>query len=83
MDEAQLKASLDALARIEPAFAEPLERIGYPPPRQRPRGHETLLRAIVGQQVSIKAAASILARIEEVAGGIEDPANIARTSDEE
>lgn len=82
MDSQQIKTSLDALARIEPAFAETLGRIGYPGPRTRPRGHETLLRAIVSQQVSIKAAAAILARVEAATGGIEDPENIARTSDE-
>lgn len=82
MDERQLKASLDALALIEPAFAGPLARIGYPPPRQRPRGQETLVRAIVGQQVSIKAAASILAKVEAATGGIDQPEKIAATSDE-
>lgn len=79
----QLRKSLDTLGRIEPAFAAALARIGYPPPRIRDRGYETMLRAIVGQQVSIKAAASILARVEAVTGGVADPANIARTSDAE
>lgn len=78
----QLKASLDALERIEPAFAAARARIGDPEPRIRERGYETLLRAIVGQQVSIKAAASILARVEAATGGIADPAKVAATSDE-
>jgi DNA-3-methyladenine glycosylase II len=78
----QLKASLDALARIEPAFAKARARIGDPEPRIRERGYETLLRAIVGQQVSIKAAASILAKVEAATGGIADPAKVAATSDE-
>ena len=79
----QLKASLDALGRIEPAFRKALRRIGYPEPRIRERGYQTLLRAIVSQQVSIKAAAAILAKVEAATGGIEDPANIARTRDED
>ena len=79
----QLKASLDALAAIEPAFGAAIARIGYPPPRIRERGYDTMLRAIVGQQVSIKAAAAILAKVEAATGGIHDPANIARTSDED
>jgi DNA-3-methyladenine glycosylase II len=82
MNSEQLKASLDAIARVEPAFAASLERIGYPEPRNRARGHETLVRAIVGQQVSIKAAAAILDKLEAATGGIADPANIARTGDE-
>ena len=36
----QLKASLDALAEIEPVFAEAIARAGYPEPRIRDRGYE-------------------------------------------
>jgi len=78
----RLKASLDALAGIEPAIAAALARIGYPEPRIRSRGFETLLRAIVSQQVSIKAAAAILAKVDAATGGIGDPANVAAASDE-
>lgn len=78
----RLKASLDALGAIEPAFGAAIARIGYPEPRIRPRGFETLLRAIVSQQVSIKAAAAILARVEAATGGIDDAGNIAGTTDE-
>ena len=59
----QLRASMDALAAIEPGFAAALARVGYPEPRIRPRGYETLLRTIVGQQVSVKAAAAAQAGI--------------------
>ncbi len=76
-----LHASLAELARIEPAFAAALERVGLPEPRISERGYVTLLRAIVGQQVSIKAAAAIWARVEAATGGAADPANMARTSD--
>jgi DNA-3-methyladenine glycosylase II len=82
MDAEQLKESLDALAAIEPAFAREIARIGYPPPRLRERGHQTLVQAIISQQVSIKAAAAILAKVEAATGGIADPNNVARTSDE-
>lgn len=80
---AQLKASLDALGEIEPAFAAARAEIGDPAPRIRERGYETMLRAIVGQQVSIKAAASILIKVEAATGGIADPARVAATSDED
>jgi DNA-3-methyladenine glycosylase II len=79
----QLRKSLNTLAGIEPALGAALERIGYPEPRIRARGYETLLRAIVSQQVSIKAAASILAKVEAATGGIADPANVVRTSDQD
>jgi DNA-3-methyladenine glycosylase II len=58
-----LKASLDALAERDPAIAAALARAGYPEPRISGRGYVTLLRAIVGQQVSIKAAASMWAKL--------------------
>lgn len=79
----QLASSLDALGAIEPAFARARAEIGDPPPRIRERGYQTLLQAIVSQQVSVKAAAAILAKVEATTGGVEDPANIARTSDED
>jgi DNA-3-methyladenine glycosylase II len=78
-----LETSLKALARIEPAFAAALQRAGLPAPRTGERGYVTLLRAIVGQQVSVAAATAIWNRVEAATGGAEDPANMARTSDED
>ncbi|UIJ44570.1 DNA-3-methyladenine glycosylase 2 family protein [Sphingomonas cannabina] len=78
----QLRISIDALASIEPAFAVALQRAGYPEPRIRARGYETLLRTIVGQQVSVAAAQSIWARMEATLGDLTDPANVAKASDE-
>jgi len=82
IEAGDLKISLEALGRIEPAFAAALARVGLPEPRAGERGYVTLLRAIVGQQVSVKAAAAIWARVEAATGGAEDPANMARTTDE-
>jgi DNA-3-methyladenine glycosylase II len=78
----QLKASLDALAKIEPAIAVALARAGYPPPRIRDRGYETLLRTIVGQQVSVAAAQSIWNKLAAALGDLTDPGTVARASDE-
>jgi DNA-3-methyladenine glycosylase II len=78
----RLRESLDALASIEPAFAAAIARAGYPEPRISERGYVTLLRAIVGQQVSIKAAAAIWNRLDEATGGADDPARVAATSEE-
>lgn len=63
-----MKASLDAIAAIEPGFMTALERIGYPEPRVRERGYETLLRTIVGQQVSVAAAAAVWRKLEAELG---------------
>lgn len=79
----QLKHSLDALARIEPAFEQALARAGYPEPRIREPGYETLLRTIVGQQVSVAAAASMWAKLEAGLGDTSDPARLLAASDEE
>ena len=63
-----IKAGLDALAGQEPAMAEALARAGYPEPRIRERGYATLMRTIVGQQVSVAAAASMWRKFEAFLG---------------
>jgi len=78
----RLKASLGALAAAEPAFASALARAGYPEPRISERGFVTLLRAIVGQQVSIQAAASIWNKLDAATGGAADPAKVAAAAPE-
>lgn len=79
----QLRTALDALAAAEPKFAAALSRVGYPEPRIRARGYATLLRTIIGQQVSVKAAASIWAKLEAVVGDLDDPTTITRATDEQ
>lgn len=69
----QIKAGLDAVAAIEPGIARALERAGYPEPRIRATGHATLMRTIVGQQVSVAAAASMWRKFEALAGSDPDP----------
>lgn len=64
----QITASLDALATREPAFARALALAGYPEPRIRERGYKTLLRTIVGQQVSVAAASSMWRKLEAELG---------------
>jgi DNA-3-methyladenine glycosylase II len=68
LDDAALRSALDNLASRETAIAAALERIGYPEPRQREPGYSTLLRTIVGQQVSVAAAASMWAKLEAALG---------------
>lgn len=78
----QLRAGMDALAAIEPAFAAAIERVGYPAPRLRERGYGTLLRTIVGQQVSVASADAMWRKLGEVVGPQDDPATILTASDE-
>ena len=64
LSEGQLRGALDDLAARDTRVARELERVGYPAPRIRERGFRTLLRTIVGQQVSVAAASSMWARLE-------------------
>jgi DNA-3-methyladenine glycosylase II len=82
LSETQIKSSIDALAKVEPAFATALARAGYPAPRLRDRGYETLLRTIIGQQVSVAAAQSIWNKLAAALGDLTDPATVASASDE-
>lgn len=67
---------MDALARIEPAFETRLAEIGYPPPRIRARGYRTLLRTILGQQVSVASADAVWRKLDEAIGDAADPAKL-------
>lgn len=78
-----LKESLDALAGRDPRIAAALARAGYPEPRISERGYITLLRAIVGQQVSIKAAASMWSKLQAAVGERVEPEAILAASDED
>jgi len=64
----QLAQGIDAVAAREPAIAAALARTGYPEPRIRETGYRTLLRTIVGQQVSVAAAASMWRKLEAALG---------------
>ncbi len=72
----QIKAGLDAVAQREVGFARALERTGYPEPRIRERGYATLMRTIVGQQVSVAAAASMWRKFEEFLGSDLPPGKV-------
>ncbi len=78
----QLNADLDALAGVDADIARELARVGYPEPRIRDRGADTLLRTIVGQQVSVAAAASMWRRLTERFGTRVDLAALAAADDE-
>ena len=76
----QLRTSLDHIAAVSPGLAAALAEAGYPESRGRPRGAGTMMRAIVGQQVSVKAAASIWNKLEIACGGdMDDLARVAAT----
>lgn len=69
-----IKAEMDALAQKDARVGTELSRIGYPEPRLRSRGYKTLLRTIVGQQVSVAAANSMWNKLEAELGADFTPA---------
>lgn len=78
-----LTASLNALAEREEAFAKVLDAHGHPEPRHSPPGVETLLRTIVGQQVSVAAARSMWNKLTGKFGQPVDLKTLLAASDEE
>ena len=78
-----IRAAVDELARRERAFAAVLEKHGHPEPRISEPGATTLLRTIVGQQVSVAAARSMWAKLEAAYGAPPNLAQILDASDEE
>jgi DNA-3-methyladenine glycosylase II len=78
-----LHASLDELAAREKAFAQVLDTHGRPEPRISAPGVETLLRTIVGQQVSVAAARSMWNKLAAKFGEPVDLKKLLDASDEE
>lgn len=70
-----------ALAKDDPVMAQLIR--AYKDVRLRSRGSafETLLRAIVGQQISVKAAQSVWARFEGCVGDVSPQGVLARRSE--
>jgi DNA-3-methyladenine glycosylase II len=78
-----LHQSLDALAKREKAFAKVLKDHGRPEPRVSEPGVETLLRTIVGQQVSVAAARSMWNKLAAKFGQPVNLETLLAASDEE
>jgi len=78
-----LAEALDELAQRDRHIAAGLEQVGYP--RERKYGapsYEHLLRIIAGQQLSVKAAATIFGRLDSALEGRFDPERLLQMSDE-
>ena len=81
--KSSIRSHVEALAALEPAFARVVERHGVPEPRNSEPGPHTLLRTIVGQQVSVAAARSMWSKLEAAYGAPPDLARILKASDED
>lgn len=78
----RIELGMSALCAAEPRFEQALAMYGPPEPRIRPRGYESLLRAIVSQQVSTAASASIWRKLEAEVGDLHSPARLMAASPE-
>jgi len=76
----RIEAGLTALTALDPRMGDLWQTAGTPATRARKPGYSTLLRIIVGQQLSTKAAASIWQRLED-ANVTADPVNFLAQSD--
>jgi DNA-3-methyladenine glycosylase II len=74
----QIKAGLDSVGAEDARVAAEVARIGYPEPRIRSTGYKTLLRTIVGQQVSVAAATSMWTKLEAELGANFTPACVLK-----
>lgn len=63
MDQQKIIEHLNNIAEIDDEVRKELPVYGYPLPRIRPTGFETLLSTIVGQQISTEAAKAIMQRL--------------------
>lgn len=79
--EADLDEGAAHLAAVCPVWARILPRLGALPLRRRSDGFQAIASAIVGQQISVAAAASIWARLE--AAGLVTEAAVVRAPDED
>jgi len=80
-NEQALKAHINALIALEPKFAPVYEQVGMPDLRHNAGGFTQIMRAMVGQQLSVTAAASIWQRLVEAS--LTTPSAIRAATDED
>ncbi len=81
LDHDLLAEGLEALAALDDDVARVLAETGPPALRRREAGFEALLGAIVSQQISKAAAATVWGRLEEAAGSVTPDAVLALDED--
>lgn len=81
--KSSIREHVEALASREPAFAKVVEQHGVPEPRKSEAGAQTLLRTIVGQQVSVAAARSMWSKLEAAYGTPPDLDLLLAASDDD
>lgn len=77
---AALEKHIEQLIKIEPRFAPVYSQVGVPDLRRNNGGFEQLMRAMVGQQLSVAAARSIWNKLDTA--GLTTPAAIIAADDD-
>ena len=80
-DEDDLTEGVAHLVAVEPRFAHAIEAAGMPPLRRREPGFASLLRILVGQQLSVAAAEGIWRRMEQAR--LTTPGRVLAATDDE
>ena len=80
LTDAAIRKALDALAQDHREVARAIAQVGYPPSRRREHSFEALARIVMGQQLSVKAAATISQRVDQAVGGALEPTTLLATA---
>lgn len=84
LTRSHLRTALDEIAQRDRHMAAALERVGYPEERRLGEpSFQHFLRIIVGQQLSVKAAATIFGRLDSALAGDFQPQRVLAMDDGE
>jgi 3-methyladenine DNA glycosylase/8-oxoguanine DNA glycosylase len=76
-------AAIRHLRSVDPRLASVIDAVGPFMPRRDSPTFDSLARAVIGQQISTSAAASIYGRMQALSGGAITPERIMTATDEE
>ncbi|MCH8202707.1 MAG: DNA-3-methyladenine glycosylase 2 family protein [Proteobacteria bacterium] len=77
-----LKSALDKLSARDGDMAKALKLIGYPEEHRNPKGFQTLMHILAAQQLSTRAAATIIGRLHDACAPELAPETFMRLEDE-
>lgn len=82
LSNAQIADQLNTLAETDKDIDTALKTVGYPKERTAAQSFGHIMRVIIGQQVSVKAAAAIAGRVADLVGENPQPADLAKIDDD-
>lgn len=82
LTKSDIERKLAALAKTDNYIKAAIDHVGYPGERINEQSLAVFLRVIIGQQLSVKAAASISARVTALTGESPSPTSFDNIDDE-